>query len=370
MKPNQIKAYFSVLQLFLLLLLIIVSNEKSNAQSFLLKNDYDTNYIYSATEKFTARLLSSVSYTDISFHDQNLNSTLSYSIHSKLRFGVGFNYSVFGVNLSFSPFNNSVADTKYGETKSIDLRMNLYGRSVIFDLYLMSHQGFYLSNPMSIMEEWTDPEAYPLRPDIKVFSAGIVTQYIFNNKKFSLRATYVQNEWQKKSAGSFIVGVNFFYSHFDADSSFVPNDIMDPDFLGGYRFIHSSSLNIGINGGYGYTFVLKQHFFLSAGLTFGPQFGYSVLKSEDLNQSDKAAGTLGLNGALRTGFGYNSKKVYAGIFFISENLAHTTEVSDASSLMSVGIFKLNLVYRFTLKKPIKFLNPNYWKFLQPKETVK
>ncbi len=366
MKSNQIKGHFRVL----LLLLLIAGSVKSNAQSLSLSNNYDTNYIYSATEKLTSRLLSSVSFTDISFSDQNLNSTLSYSIHSKLHFGVGFNYSVFGFNLSFSPFNDPVSASKYGETKSFDFRMNLYGRRIIFDLYLIRHQGFYLSNPMSIMEEWTDPDVYPLRPDIKVFSAGIVTQYIFNNRKFSLRSTYVQNEWQKKSAGSIIVGAEFFYSLSDADSSIVPDNIKDPDFFGGYKFNHSSSLNIGVNGGYSYTFVLKQHFFLSMGLSFGPQFSYSVLKSEDINQPDKTGGTLGLNGLLRTGFGYNSKKVYAGIFFISENLIHTTAVSDASSLLSVGIFKLNLVYRFTLKKPIKFLNPNYWKFLQPKEDGK
>lgn len=172
-----------------------------------------------------------------------------------------------------------------------------------------------------------------------MFNVGIVTQYIFNNRKFSLRSTYVQNEWQKKSAGSLIVGAEFFYSLSDADSSFVPDNINEPDFFGGYKFNHSSSLNFGINGGYSYTFVLKQHFFLSMGLSAGPQFSYSVLKSEDINQPDKTGVTFGLNGLLRTGFGYNSKKVYAGIFFISENLIHTTAVSDAFSLLSVGIFK-------------------------------
>lgn len=367
MKHILVKAQFRILQLSLLFL-IIIGYEKSNAQSFFLKNDYDTTYIYSATEKLTSRLLSSLSDTEILFRDRNLNSSLSYSIHSELRYGIGFNYSVFGVNLSFSPFNNAAAVSKYGETKSIDLRINLYGRRVIFDLYLLNHSGFYLSNPEAALDGWTDVEAYPLRPDIHVFSSGIVTQYIFNNRKFSLRATYLQNEWQKKSAGSFIVGANLFYMLFDADSSFIPSNMKYPDFIGGYKLNHSSSLNIGINGGYSHTFVLKQNFFLSLGLSVGPQFSYSVVTSEYLSQSRNTAGTFGLNGLIRGGIGYNSKKVYAGIFFISENLAHTSALKDVSSILSAGIIKLNLVYRFTLKKPIKFLNPNYWKFLQPKDS--
>ena len=59
--------------------------------------------------------------------------------------------------------------------------------------------------------------------------------------------------------------------------------------------------------------------------------------------------------------------IYAGIFFISQNLAHSIAISEAGTILSIGIVKLNLVYRFTLKKPIKFLNPNYWKFLQSKD---
>lgn len=367
MKPTTNNNRFRVLQLTIVLLLTVSFGMNSYSQSFLLKNDYDTNYIYSATEELTTRLLSSVSYTDIVFRDQKLNKTLSYSIHSKPHIGFGFNYSIFGINLSFSPTNNSLANEKYGETKSIDLRMNLYGRSVIFDLYLISHTGFYLSNPESIFEIWPDEETYPLRPDIKVFSTGLVTQYIINNKKFSLRATYLQNEWQKKSAGSVIIGASFFYSLFTADSSFIPKDIKHEDFIGGINFNHSSSLNLGINGGYSHTFVVKQHFFFSMGLTIGPQFTYTVLKCEDESEPTRAAVSFGINGLLRAGIGYNSRKIYAGVFFISENIANTTIINNASSLLSVGIIKLNLVYRFTLNKPIKFLNPNYWKFLQQKK---
>jgi len=367
MEAFQIQKQLRFLSFFLLLVVLVTGTNKVNAQTLFLKNDYDTNYIYSYTEKFTSRVFSSLSSAGISFIDQNLDKDLSYAIHSKLSFGVGFNYSVFGINLGFSPFRSSVADSKYGKTKSFDFRMNFYGRKFIFDLYFMTHAGFYLSNPGSILDGWTDTGAYPLRPDIHLFSTGIVAQYIFNNKKFSMRATYLQNEWQRKSTGSFLVGGEFFYSHFQGDSSFIPSQVNPPEFLGGYKFDNSLSINLGINGGYSHTFVIKQHLFFAIGVSAGPQLSYSVIQEYENDISKKTGVTFGINAGLRAGLGYNSRRVYIGAFFITQNLYHELSASNASSLFSTGIFKLNFAYRFTLKKPIKFLNPNYWKFLQPKE---
>jgi len=352
----------------LLLLIILTGTLKVKAQEPFLKNIYDTNYICSYTEEFTARTFSSISFASISFRDWELNKDLKYGINSKFSFGLGFNYSVIGINLGFSPLRNSVSNAKYGKTQSFDFRMNLYGRKFIFDLYFMMHSGFYLSNPESILKGWTaEEDAYPLRPDIQLFSTGIVAQYIFNNKKFSMRATYVQNEWQKKSAGSFLVGGEFFYSHFQGDSSFIPSQVDPPEFLGGYHFDNSLSINLGINGGYSHTFVVKRHWFLAIGLSAGPQLSYSVIQEYGNDLSKKSGVTFGISAGLRTGIGYNSRKFYVGVFFINQNLYHNLSASNASSWFSTGIVRLNFAYRFVLKKPIKLLNPNYWKFLQPKE---
>jgi hypothetical protein len=229
----------------------------------------------------------------------------------------------------------------------------------------MTHRGFYLHDPGSILHDWPENDTFPLRPDIQLFSTGIVAQYIFNNQKFSMRATYMQNEWQRKSAGSFLVGGEFFYSHFQGDSSFIPTQVDPPEFLKGNDFSNSLSINLGISGGYSHTFVVKKHAFFSIGASLGPQISYSALKCSE-NDLSEAGITFGLNLNLRTGFGFNSKKIFVGLFFINENLVHQLSLSDASTVFTLGIFKLNFAYRFTLKKPIKFLNPNYWKFLQPK----
>ncbi|RLD41157.1 MAG: hypothetical protein DRI89_10315, partial [Bacteroidetes bacterium] len=113
---------------FLLLFVLFTGTQKVNAQEPFLKNIYDTNYICSYTEELTARTFSSISFASISVQDQELDKDLKYGINSKLSFGLGFNYSVIGINLGFSPLRNSVSNEKYGKTKSFDFRMNLYGR--------------------------------------------------------------------------------------------------------------------------------------------------------------------------------------------------------------------------------------------------
>jgi len=360
--------FYGCLHICLLLLILLSVNKKSSAQNNFIKNEYDSSYINSYTEELTARTFSSLSYASLTFRDNKINQNLDFGVDSKYALGIGINYSVIGINLSFSPWRSAISESKYGKTKSFDFRMNLYGRKIIYDLYLLSHTGFYLSNPKSIIDGWTDTDSYPLRPDMKMFSAGIVAQYIFNNKKFSMRATYLQNEWQKKSAGSFIVGGTFFYSKFSGDSSFVPTQIKYSDFLGGFHFNQSSSINLGINGGYSHTFVLKEHYFLALGLSLGPQINYSIVSAEE-NEPNKNGVTMGLNGLLRSGIGYNSRKFYVGVFVINEFLAHQLSVKDISTYLNIGIVRLNFAYRFGLKKPIKILNPNYWKFLDAKEKV-
>ena len=210
MKVIQVLWQFRLFRMFLVILLWVASVNSSRAQYAVIKNVYDTNYICSYIEDFTGRGFSSVSFAGLSFTDKNLDKNLSYAIHSKLKTGLGFNYSIIGINLGFSPFHTSLADAKYGQTKSFDFRMNMYGRSIIFDLYFMTHQGFYLSNPESILKDWPKGDTFPLRPDIQLFSTGLVAQYIFNHQKFSMRATYVQNEWQKKAPVLSLWVVNFF----------------------------------------------------------------------------------------------------------------------------------------------------------------
>jgi hypothetical protein len=46
-----------------------------------------------------------------------------------------------------------------------------------------------------------------------------------NPQRFSFNAAMTQNEWQKKSAGSFMIGGLVYYGQIKGDSSLVPKQV-------------------------------------------------------------------------------------------------------------------------------------------------
>ncbi|MDP2723782.1 MAG: DUF4421 domain-containing protein [Bacteroidales bacterium] len=328
--------------------------------------NYDTNYFKSYTNELTTRLYASVKYANFSVVDQSLNKSLNYRVNDKIMLGFGANYSVFGLNIAFNfPFNKW-DHNKYGETTYLDLQSHLYLRRYIVDFYLQRYQGFYLDDPISVIEGWPEQDTFPKRPDITIVDAGLTVQYIVNSKKFSYRAAYLQNEWQKKSAGSIIFGASAFYILVRGDSSIIPSNVSPVLFAQGNKFDKMNQLSVGINAGYTYTFVAWKSFFLAFGLTAGPAFGNITVHETGVKLSNKHEFTLNINALGRASLGYNSKKIYVGVFYLNQVIGNKMPQENVWNFVNTGNFRFNLVYRFKLNKPIKWLNPDYWKFIQKK----
>ena len=164
------------------------------------------------------------------------------------------------------------------------------------DLYLQYYKGYYVANPMKVIPDWPSRDTFPKRPDISVFNVGYNFQYIFNHERYSYKAAFIQNEWQKKSAGSFTAGFNAFYVINSADSSIIPGEVNPEDLFYGLQYKRSDAINVGIHGGYYYTLVISQHFFISAGLSVGPSFGYSWLNNNDPKRYHSSDINLSFNG--------------------------------------------------------------------------
>ena len=325
--------------------------------------DYDTNYYHSYTDKLTTRLYSPVKYSNFSILDRSLNKSIDYNVNNKIMLGFGANYSVFGLNIAFNlPFNERDYD-RYGETEYIDLQSHLYLRKYVVDFYLQRYKGFYLNNANEVVENWLVVDSFPKRPDIRIIDAGLGVQYIFNSKKFSYRAAYIQNEWQKRSAGSFILGASIFYAMVKGDSSLIPNTVTPPDFAGGSKYDKSTQISLGINAGYTYTLVVWKKVFLVMGLSVGPALGSTSVQETDVYDPLKSGVTINLNAVGRSSLGYNSDKFYVGVFYLNQIIGNRLPQEDVWNILNTGNFRFNLVYRFNLKKPIQFLNPENWKKL-------
>lgn len=316
-----------------------------------LKTDNDSSYIDEHTEDITFRLYGSRKFTKYDIADRKQNKHILYRPNTPFNIGFGANYRFIGINLGFNlPFINRHND-KFGETKYIDLQSHIYLRKLVIDFYGQSYKGYYIANAQGVFgKEYAQQHPYPQRPDIKNLGLGLNAQYIFNDKRFSYRASNLQNEYQKKSAGSFLVGGEFFVGRVKGDSSLIPSNMTDTLFLRDEHYYKTGISSLAANAGYAYTFVLKQHFFLSMSLTAGLGGNITTLYLENGVVSRK--GGIQFSNTVRASIGYNSNRYFAGIHYVGMSIRSGMSIPHTYQTFGTGNFRVSLVRRFTLKKPI------------------
>ena len=346
---------------FLMLVFLKLTMQVMTGQTFKLPNPpFDTTYYESYTEELTSRAYSSVKFLNFGLINGQEGTTLRYNTNHKFILGLGVNYSIFGLNIGLNfPFVNH-DDDKYGPSHYLDLQSHIYARRYNIDLYLQNYEGYYVANPDKVFSGWPASDTFPKSTDMNTMSVGFNVQYMFNYKRFSFKAAFNQNEWQKKSAGSFVVGTNFLYMISSGDSSLIPVNIHPPDGFDGITFKRSDILNTGVSGGYYYTLVIASHAFISAGLAAGPSAGLSWLDVNDKQVERKSGLTIGLNGVFRAAAGYNSRRFFVGVSFFQQLVLNQIPGDKTWEYFHTGNLRFNIAYRFTLNKPIKFFNPRYW----------
>jgi len=352
--------------------LLLIGNQKSKAQNYHPPTiDWDTNYYVSYVNELSARIYTSTKYASLRYLNPSIGKNLFYTPNNNIILGVGATYSVFTLNIGLNfPFVNSGDTTRYGLSDYWDLQTHVYTKKITLDLYAQIYGGYYLRNSVNVLENWPRADTFYKRPDIVTYNLGWNAQYIFNYKKFSYRAIYIQNEWQKKSAGSWVVGANMFYITNTGDSLIIPSNIDPPDMFDGTNFKRKDALNIGISGGYYYTLVMAEHLFFSVGFAGGPSIGYSWLNINESLPMQYSGVDLNFNGVFRASLGYNSERLWVGTFFLNQFVVNQLPVENIWTNLSTGNFRIILVYRFKLKKPMKLVNVRYWDFLYKNDKEK
>ena len=127
--------------------------------------EHDTTYYKSYTEMLSTRLYSSVKYTNFQVYNLDKFKGLRYNTNRQIILGFGANYSIFGLNIGLNfPFN-SYDEDKYGESNYLDLQSHVYTRKFTIDLYLQWYTGYYVANPVKVIEGWPSNDTFPKRPD-------------------------------------------------------------------------------------------------------------------------------------------------------------------------------------------------------------
>jgi hypothetical protein len=268
-----------------------------------ISSSIDTIYLADYSNQLTARLFILYQNASLMINPENIDR-ITYRPNVNVRAGLSGYWRWFGLALSIdNPFYKSDKE-KYGNTSTLDLRLNAFGRQVAGELNIQHYKGFYINSP-----EQPDGSKYII-PDMSTLSLGVAGYWIYNAKRFSLRSAFIQTEQQKKSAGSLIIRPAFLYYHISSDDGIIPAELINTYTIPlSNQVIWGDFYAIGLSPGYAYTVVFLKNMYLTGAIFPGVAAQFHSYNSGIKTYSDFEF-SFQLNG--RFAIGYNSDKWFVG----------------------------------------------------------
>lgn len=299
------------------------------------------NYIGVFKDRLSLSLILCTRGTSVNIHNlSDQKQQAKYAPNNIINLGFGINYKWLALELAFRvPFLDRQDKTR-GNTRAFYVEARMIRRKYWFHAFLQSNRGYYLSNVTEFDPHWFDHQKdYFFRRDISSSVAFLSGNYIFNDAKFSYKAVSNQFEWQKKSAGSFLLGGTIANYNCHADTSLLPLNARR-NYSAASDITSINVLLSGTNVGYLHTFVIKKKLFIHLGLiqTFGLRhFQYS---KAGLGTQEAKTG-LGHIIDARFALGYNSDRTFGGIYY---NLVNFNESVGNQNLMDLNFQYIKLFF--------------------------
>ncbi|MES2133934.1 MAG: DUF4421 family protein [Bacteroidota bacterium] len=308
---------------------------------------YDTTYIKNnKRRRITLTLPVSKKFYGFNISDHKKNRSLNFSPNTYYTIGIHLSNVI--VSFGFSPGLKFGAKKDKGETKSKDFQLTVIGRKLVTDINYQRYRGFYIYNTGDFLNSAAGGDTTVIRPDINVTSFGINSNYIFNNKKYSLRGAFSFTDVQIKSAGSFMAGVYHNHVVFSAnDSTFIRFPFINnfSPILSEINMI--SQLSAGVSIGYGYTFVYKRLIFsalLSVGVGAQKTY-YRTMDGRNESFIPSLATSINAKNALR----YDNQRFFIGILAsYDNNFAINTKIFNNDKYIARVVAFTG--YRFNIRK--------------------
>jgi len=310
------------------------------------KDEPDTSYYKSFRGSVIPRVFLSRNYSQLHFKPGGGLPEMHYHANTPLNFGVGIAYRYFSFSIS-EGLGFLQSEGRKGHTKSFDLQTHVYRRKWTFDALAQFYEGYYLSQPKLGPD---DSRPYYLRPDMRLRMVGVTAYRILNDRRFSYGSGLGQGGLQQRSAGSFLLGGNAFYTAINADSSLAPRKVDSNYNEAGMRKLHLVVLGVG--AGYAYTFVYQKHWFLLG----SANVNYNVNFSREIGDGiRKARVGVSPNYIFRAGAGYNTPKWGVSFLWFTGGINTEGGYSHYNYSMQTGSYRLIFVRRFATNKRTKQL---------------
>jgi len=315
------------------------------------KPNHDSSYYSTFPYKVIGRVYLSKKYASFYIPATEGNTNIYYAPNSKLTLGVGATYSNFSLNVSygFGFLNN---DDEKGTTKSADLQLHVYPRKWAIDVLAYYHKGLHIDEKGLAA---TDASNYYVRPDAKLMMGGISAYRVANGDKFSYNAAMIQSEWQKKPAGSLLYGGEVYYGSIQGDSSLVPALLENNFKQAGVKRINF--FTAGIGGGYAYTLVLKQHFYVMGSLIANIDVNNT---SEETDKTEHKKTSINPSLIYKAAAGYNAENWCFSVNWAANDLLMRGSTTTDNYRLHTGNYRIILAKRISISKKNKAMANQVW----------
>jgi len=284
----------------------------------------DSTYIKPFHFQYSARAFVAKNTFSLNI-DSEHRGEIGFEPNNPVLLGLGFSWKNSSLNFGYG--FSSMREKDKGKTKTLDFQYHHYGEQWILDLYMLNNKGFYLE----------DKDVVHLYPDLRISLFGAFSQYVFSGNKFSFGAAFDQNKRQLRSAGSWLLGGNVFYTNIKGQPA------VDDEFFGGDKW----NIQLGPNGGYAYSWVFARNFYLAGSFSVGVNVG--IEKENDQRKFSVNPLLFG-----RMSIGYNGPDWTVNISALN-NRVYVKYGDDYQRSLDPSQYKLTFVKRFDLKKEIPFL---------------
>ena len=206
------------------------------------KVTYDTNYISRPEGKLTLKLRTNVSGAVFNIHRRvnGAEGSSKLSTAHKATLSIGASYKGITAGLALNPGSLS------GRNKDYELNVNAYGNRYGIDVIYQDSRT--LSGPVS----FNGKDVYLERGMADMKMLIVDGYYAFNGRRFSYPAAFTQSYVQKRSAGSWLVGLSYLGGRIKTTEE-KPAEASELRIYVGH---------FAVGGGYAYNFVIGRHLLL------------------------------------------------------------------------------------------------------------
>ena len=328
-------------------------------------SNIDTAYIEPQHYIYTVMLENTNTYEVYTLNNVK-GQKISFAPDLSWRFGpyVGWSWMFLGYTLDLKHLN---ASSSHSSKKEFNI--SLYSSMIGIDFFWRETGNDYHIQHMSLGDDGDQDVLHGVKFDgLKASIRGLNLYYIFNHRKFSYPAAYSQSTMQRRSAGSWMVGLGYTRHELEVDwgklttltDTYLNHDATQSDKAkidSSLMFSKVKYSDYSATIGYGYNWVFARNILFNASLSMGLAYNQSSSNNDENDKSQTRNfqfRNFNLDGVGRFGIVYNNMRWYVGASAVIHTYNYKKD--NFSTNNSFGSANIYVGYNFGAKKQYRKKN--------------